>query len=232
MMITVLACAAVTTPAGIAADAKTGESSDRAQVAKFLQEHVISKTVVTPKVTSKQDEGRMESDYEDQTTFTNFTESAQGFAFDITIVSKETRYDLDKDGKRVGPGRDLSGTEVYRYEVIERVSTKKLTGTVVLVSMTTRAPSRAGAALLVTGMNVVDGKLTWKETLPGYLDLVTARGKYKPGSWDSINTFSLVDGRLRCEYDITNFNVDPDTLQRTPMKERPQLLVATESDGK
>jgi hypothetical protein len=79
-------------------------------------------------------------------------------------------------------------------------------------------------------MKVVDGKLTWKETLPGYLDLVTAKGKYKPGSWDSSNTFSLVDGKLRCEYDITNFNIDPDTLQRTPMKEKPQFFVATERD--
>jgi hypothetical protein len=231
-MFTLLAYTTMSATAATAADPATDDTSDRVQVTKFLKEHVIGKTVHTPTVTTKQDEGRMESDYADQTTFSNLMESAQGFSFEVTIVSKETRFDLHNDGKRVLPGRDLSGTEVYRYEVVERVSTKKLTGTVVLVSMTTKAPSRAGAALLVTGMKVTDGKLKWKETLPGYLDLVAAKGKYKPASWDSSNTFSLVDGKLRCEYDITNFNVDPDTLQRTPMKEKLPLYVATESDLK
>jgi len=86
--------------------------------------------------------------------------------------------------------------------------------------------------VLVTGVKVADSKLTWNETLPGYLDLVAARGKYKPGSWDSKTTVSLVEGKLRIQYDITNFDVDPDTLQRTPLKEKVQTFVAKEIEQK
>jgi hypothetical protein len=216
----------------VTADETKSASSDRVQVTKFLKDHVIDKTVASPKTTYKLDENKMESDSEDQTTFNNFTETAQGFSFDMTIVSKETRYDLDKDGKRIQPGRDLSGTEVYRYEICERLSTKKLTGIARLLSMTTKAPSRKEAVLLVTGVKVVGGKLIWNETLPGYLDLITNQGKYKPGSWDSKSTFSVVDAKLRTEYEVTNFDVDPDTLKRTPTKEKLPLFVEKEVDLK
>jgi len=135
-----LACAALSGTAFVTADEKLSEATDRTQVTKFLKDYVLNKTVATLKTTYKLDENKMESDYEDQTMFNNFTETAQGFSFDMTIVSKDTRYDLDKDGKRVQPGRDLSGTEVYRYEIVERVSTKKLTGAASLLSMTTKAP--------------------------------------------------------------------------------------------
>jgi hypothetical protein len=232
IMTTLLACAAMNGTALVTADEQKAEASDRAQVRKFLKDHVIDRTVVSPKLTYKLDDNKLENDSEEQTTFTNFTETAQGFSFDITIVSKETRYELDKNGKRVQPGRDLSGTEVYRYEIVERVSTKKLTGTVRLLSMTTKAPSRAGAAILVTGVKVTAGKLSWNETLPGYLDLVASKGTYKPGSWDSKTTCSLVAGKLRIEYDITNFDVDPDTLKRTPTKDKLPTFVATEIDQK
>jgi hypothetical protein len=223
-----LSCAALSGAPVLTADEKKIESSDRILVTKFLKDHVMHKTVTSPKTTYKLDDNKMETDSEEQTTFNNFTDSEQGFSFDIAIVSKETRYELNKDGKRVQPGRDLSGIEVYRYEIVERVSTKKLTGTVILVSMTTKAPSRGGAAILVMGMIVSGGKLTWNETLPGYLDLIASGGKYKPGSWDSKNTVSLNKGKLRIEYDITNFDVDPETLKRTPMKENLPLFVATE----
>jgi hypothetical protein len=215
----------------LSADEKNAETGDRAQVTRFLKDHVIGKTVSFPKTTIKLDDNSMESDSEEQDTFNNFTESAQGFSFDLTMVNKETRYDLGKDGKRVQPGRDLSGTEVYRYEIIERVSTKKLTGTVRILSMTTKAPSREGAAILVTGMTVSEGKLVWNETLPGYLDLVAAGGKYKPGSWDSRCTFSRVQGRLRFETAVTTFDVDPDTLKRTPRKEQLPPFVAKEVES-
>jgi|SRR5579872_1112961 len=212
----------------LAADGTKPVTSDRVLVTKFLKEHVINKTVATPKTSYKMDNNKMESESEDQTAFSNFVESAQGFSFDMTIVTKETRFELDKEGKRVLPGRDLSGTEVYRYEIVERVSTKKLTGTCRILSMTTKAPSREGAALLITGMKVADNKLYWSETLPGYLDLIAAGGKYKPGSWDGKSTFSMADGKLRVETEYTNFDVDPDTLKRTPSKEKLPPFVANE----
>jgi hypothetical protein len=85
---------------------------------------------------------------------------------------------------------------------------------------------------LVTGVKVADAKLTWDETIPGYADLTAAKGKYKPGTIDGKYTFSLVDGKLQAEYDMTRFVVDPDTLKRTPEKDKPQPFVSREIDKK
>ncbi len=226
IMLGLLACTILITSAR--ADEKKTEPGDRAQVVKFIKEHVIDRTVRSPRETTKQDEGRMESEGEDQTTFNNFTESPQGFGFDMTVVNKETRYEIGKDGKRILPGRDLSGTEVYRYEIVERASTKKLTGTVRFLAMTTKVPSRSGASILVTGIKLADGKLTWDETLPGYLDLIAAGGKYKPGSWDGKYTLSLDQGKLQFRTEYTNFDVDPETLKRTPTKDKLPPFVSKE----
>jgi len=235
MTITLLTCAALSGTATLVADenaAPQAEASERAQVTKFLKKHVIGKTAATKKMTIKTDNNQMETDHEDLTTFNNFTETAEGFSFDITTLSKETRYELDKKGKRLPPGRDLSGTEVYRFELCERASTKRLTGSARLLSKTIKSPSREGNVILVTGMTVADAKLSWNETLPGYWDFIASKGKYKPGSWDGKYRFSLVGGKLRTEYEQTNFAVDPETLRRTRTRENPLLFVSEEIDQK
>jgi hypothetical protein len=230
LTIAVLACAAVYAPVCLAADDKKDEAGDRARVLKFLKEHVIGRTVVTPKTTFKVDDGKLEGEYEDLTSYTNLVETEQGFAFDVTTVSKDTRYDLDKDGKRTLPGRDLSGTEVFRYEFCERASTKKLTGTARLLSRTTKGASYEAVAILVSGVKVADGKLTWNETLPGYVDLTASKGKFKPGSWDSKSTMSVEKGKLVTEYETKRYDVDPETLKRTPTKDQIPLFTAKERD--
>jgi hypothetical protein len=236
-IIAVLAYAALSVLVEVSADEgkekAKDEAGDRAQVTKFFKDHVLGKTVVTPKTTFQLDDKKMEGDYQDLTTYNNFAETAQGFSFDLTVVSKEMRYDLDKDGKRIVPGRDYGGTEVYRYEICERASTKKLTGTARPVSSTINAPSREGTVILVTGVKIGDGKLVWNETLPGYADFIAPKGKYKPCTWDSKYTLSVVEGKLWVEYQETNrYDVDPDTLKRTPTKDKLPLFVAKESDQK
>ncbi len=216
---TVLFCFAQNGLDLVSAGEPESEATDRLMVSKFLKNHVMDKTVAKPKTTNKLDDNRMESEQEEQLTFNNFTETPQGFNFDETMVSKQTRYDLDAGGKRILPGRDLSGTAVYRYEIRERVSTKKLTGTIRILSKTVNTPSREGAVILITAARIVDGKLMLSETVPGYVDLVAPKGKYVPGSWDSKGTFSMVEGKLQAEWETTIFEVDPDTLKRTPRKE-------------
>jgi hypothetical protein len=203
----------------VSAGEPESEATDRLMVSKFLKNHVMDKTVAKPKTTNKLDDNKMESEKEEQLTFNNFTETPQGFNFDETILYKEMRYDLDANGKRMLPGRDRSGTAVYRYEIRERVSTKKLTGTIRVLSKTLNTPSREGVAILITAARIVDGKLMLSETVPGYLDLLAPNGKYVPGSWDSKGTFSMVEGKLQAEWETTLFDVDPDTLKRTPRKE-------------
>ena len=147
-------------------------------------------------------------------------------------MSKETRYDLDGAGKRLLPGRDVSGTEVFRYEVCERASTKKLTGTARLLSRTTKGANYEATAVLVTAMKVTDGKLTWNETLPGYVDLISTKGGYRPGSWDSTYTLSAVDGKLWTEYATKRYDVDPETLKRSPTNDKVPVFVSKEREQK
>jgi hypothetical protein len=215
-------------PAAVTAD----ESSDRAQLVKFLKEHVIGKTVATPKTTFKLHDNKMDAEYEDRSTFNNFTETANGFAFDITTESKEMRYELDKAGKRIGAGRDFGGIEVYRYEFGERASTKRVTGTARALSWTTKGASPEGTAILLTGVKVVDGKLIWNETMPGYMDLIDTNGKFKSGSFDSKFTIGIVSGKLVTEYETKRYDVDPDTLKRTPTNDKVPLFVAKEVEQK
>ena len=198
----------------------------------FFKEHVIGKALVTPKFPFKWDNDKMEGEYEDQTTYNNFAETAEGFAFDLTVVTKETLYDLDKEGKRVGPPHDFSGVLVFHYEIGECASTKKLTGTGHGVVSTVKGPLQFGTAVLVTAMKVEDGKLTWTETQSGYADFVAAKGKYKPGAYDGKYTFKLVDGKLEIASDQTNYDVDPDTLKRTPASEKLPTAVTREIDQK
>lgn len=235
LMISVLAGAALAA-IGLRAEEKKGDGkfdgSERAQVMKFLKENVLGRTLATPKTTYKWDDNKMEGDYQDQVMYNNFTETTEGFAFDVTSVNKSTVYDLDRQGQRVQPGRDFSGTFVLRYEICERTSTKQLTGIARPIAMTIKAPSPEGTVTLVTGMKVADGKLTWNETLPGYADFAAAKGQYKPGTWSANMSISLVDGKVRIEADQTNFDVDPVTLQRTPAKEKLPILVTKEIDRK
>lgn len=184
LIISLLTGAALT---ATALGAEKGESkfdgTDCAQVIKFFKENVIGRTLATPQTTYKWDDNKMEGEYQDQVIYNNFTETAAGFTFDVTSVSKQTLYDLDPQGQRLQPGRDFSGTFVLRYEICERTSTKQLTGIARPIAMTIKAPSVEGTISLVTGMKVADGKLIWNETLPGYADFPSAKDKYKPGSW-------------------------------------------------
>jgi hypothetical protein len=236
LTITLLACAALSGTALLGADEKKAEpkpeASDRAAVTTYLKKHVLGKTVATPKTTFKWDDNKVEGDVEDQTTYNNFSETAEGLCFDMVTVSKITHFDLDAEGKRVPPGRGFSGTTVLRYELCERASTKKLTGAARFLSTTVKGPSTEGMAVLVTGVKVADGKLSWDETLPGYGDVPAAKGKYRARSFDGKYTFAVVDGKLRVEYDQTNFDVDPDTLKRTPTKEKLPSFVSLEIEQK
>ena len=129
---TSLLASAALTATGLAAEetkaAGKSAGTDRAEVMKFFKEHVLGRTLATPKTTFKWDDNKAEGDYEDQVIYNNFAETAEGFAFDVTSISKSTLYDLDPQGQRLSSGRDFSGMFVLRYEIAERASTKQLTG--------------------------------------------------------------------------------------------------------
>ncbi len=215
----------------VVADEPQGDHSECALVKAFLKKHVIGKTIKTPRTAFKR-AGNIEDEFEDQEDFHNLVETRHGFRFDITIVAKQTIYDLDADHKRVLPGRDLSETTVYRCEFGERTSTHRLTGTARVASTTRKDARFTGVMMLITSVKIADGQLQWQQSVPGYMDFMVNGGKYKPGSFDDIYTLSIVNGKLQAEDNFTEFDVNPDTLKRTRSKNQPPRLTAYETERK
>jgi hypothetical protein len=232
LILSLSACLAFGGTPLIADDKKDVEVGDRERVVKFLKANVIGKTVASPKSTFTLDGGKMEGEAEEQVTYTNFNETETGFSFDTVSVSKEARYDLNKDGKRVGAARQIGGTTVDHVEFGERASTKKLTGTSRTLTSTTKHQKQEGTVILITNVKLADGTLTWAETQPGYGDYTAAGGKLKPGSYDATITLSAAGGKLRAQVDFTRFDVDPVTLKRTPEKDKVPPFVSMEIDQK
>ncbi len=84
----------------------------------------------------------------------------------------------------------------------------------------------------VLALKVLDGKLSWNETLHGYLDFVAANVKYKPGSWDAINSLSVESGKCQMKTEYTLFDVDPDTLKRTQRPDKITPFISNKIDSK
>jgi hypothetical protein len=195
------------------------KASRRAQVVEFLRKHAVGKTLATSPLTFKLDDAKVEVAGEDQISLSNLVETPEGFKFDLTSVSKVSSYDLDPDGKRSSPGRDWSGVTVVRYELKELRSTGALIGLARLVSSTVKDFDVTGVA---AGVQVAfrEDQLTLKESGVLYGDQLAAKGEFKPGSSEGTTRLSLKEGKLRLDSDNAAFDVDPETLKRTPSKDK------------
>jgi hypothetical protein len=206
------------------------KASERDRVVKFLKDHVIGKTLATPATTWKLDGGKVEVVMEDQTTLSNLVETANGFQFDVTSVSDTRSFDLDAQGKRIMPGRNWSGVSVARVEINERKSTKKLVGLSRTISTTMKDDDGGGFA--ATQMSIQDGQLVVKDFGILYYDYLIADGKFKPGTFEGTTRYSVEKGKLQSRWEGVTFDVDPETLQRTPSKDKLPPMIAKEIERK
>jgi hypothetical protein len=202
--------------------APRGNVSERAEVVRFLKDHVIGRTVAMLPMTAGTDPAWIEEVYEDQTSFSNLVETTNGFRFDLTMTTKLTRYRLDQTGKRKKPGRNYSVVQDCRYEVSERKSTGKLVGFRRLLSSTAKDDSFSDAVVLVR-MRLQGGTLVVQETEVSYDDSVKAEGPSKVVTSDSETRYVIKDGKLEVHSGRTTFDVDPETLQRTKEKFQTQF---------
>ena len=155
----------------VAAGQASGDDAvngDRTEVVKFLKQAVLGRTLASPKTTFKWDENKAEVELENEQVNHDFAETAHGFSFDSTTAYKGVVYDLDKEGRRIEPGRPWRGTAVVHFEIGERASTKKLTGYSRVVSTTNKQTRPTGTVVVITSMRVSSGKLISEETRPGY----------------------------------------------------------------
>jgi hypothetical protein len=220
-------------PAGVRADETkdAGKTSLRSQVVRFLREHAVGKSLATSPVTFKIDGGKVEVAGEEQISLSNLVETTEGFKCDLTSVSKTSSFDLGPDGKRSAPGRDWSGVTVVRYEVKELRSTKALVGFSRTVSTTVKDFDMTGTASGVR-VDFRDGQLTLKESGVLYGDMLAADGAFKPGTFEGTSRLSLEGGKLRWDADGVAFDVDPETLKRTPSKDKLPTITYREIERK
>jgi hypothetical protein len=204
------------------------KTSDRAQVVKFLRNHVIGKTVVAAPVKTITDQGRTEGAYEDQTFYSNLVERADGFSFDLTVIFWGTLYELDKAGKRAREEGSLNAVRVYRYEMTERKSTGELVGFARFVSSTNTQPDPFAGTVFLARMWLEGDALIVHETQAGYADVAVAGGISKPIASDGNYRYAIEDGKLVVHLQQATFDVDPETHTRTPTKDKFPIQVSRE----
>jgi hypothetical protein len=204
------------------------KTSECSQVVKFLKDHVIGKTVVAAPVTTRIDQGRTEGVYEDQTFFSNLVEKAQGFSFDLTVIFRGTLYQVDKGGQRGQPEGSLNAVRVYRYEMTERQSSGKLVGFARFISSTNAQPDPVSGTVFLARMGLEGGALAVHETQAGYADVAVAGGTFKSVASDAKYRYAVEDGKLVVQLQQATFDVDPETLKRTPTQDKFPTQVSKE----
>jgi hypothetical protein len=218
----------LTLPGGSGAgDDGRDTASQRAQAVAFLRAHLIDKTLEGPPTTAKLDNGKVEAVFSSRTTFSNLAETKDGFLFDETTIHKQMNHDLDSDGKRILPGRDVSLVQTSRVEITQRKSTGKLVGFRRVLATTSQRAGTTGHASLVR-MTVDKGGLEMVESSLLYEDHYAEKGRYRPGATEARTRFSVTAGKVQGELVYTGFEVDPETLKRTPKSDPPIKWIITE----
>ena len=203
------------------------KTSERIQVINFLRDHVMGKTVYAAPLTTYEDDGRIMVLSDDQTFFSNLTETPSGFAYDLTAVARGTRYQQDKAGQFDEPEGSLLAVRVYRYEITERKSSGKLIGFARYISSTNTDDPFLGA-IFVSRMRMEGGALIVHDSQAGYGDIAGAEGRSKPGAYDGEYRYSVEKEQLVVNYQQTNYDVDPESLRRTPSAEKMTAQVSHE----
>jgi hypothetical protein len=190
-------------------------ASERSQAIKFFKDHVIGKTLVAAPITTVTDQGRTEGHYETQTFFSNLVETANGFHFDLTDISRGTLYLRGADGATIRSDGSLHAVRVYRYEITERKSSGKLVGFARCVTSTNTEPDPVSGTISLVRMWLEDEALVVEETQAGYADFPGASGVANAVASDGVYRYRIEEGKLEMRYQQTTFDVDPTTLRRT-----------------
>ncbi|MCE9555005.1 MAG: hypothetical protein K8T91_16750 [Planctomycetes bacterium] len=197
----------------IATASARAEDFSAAGVTEFIQNNMIGKQLRT-ETTRSIDNGKVAVDFATNTAYTNFTETPNGFEYDVVSDVKQTNYDLDAQGKKKLPGVSKDRIAVTRYSFNKLKSTGKLLGMTKSISNTLKSDSAAGPTALQMGMQ--DGKLVMKSRTVYYSDRFAAGNQVKPGASETTTVFEVKDGKLHVTSKTQTFDVDPVTMARTP----------------
>jgi hypothetical protein len=203
--------------------------SERTEVIEFLRKHIIGRTVVAEANTTSEEGGRLAVAYQDQTSFNNLVETADGFSFDLTALFRGTRFVKD-DGRGFLAEGTLDAIRVYRYKITERKSSGKLVGYARFVASTNPQNDPFSGACFVSRISLAGGELVVEDTQAGYCDFVLSDGSFKPVASDGKYRYAAEHGKLVVYYQQATFDVDPETMGRTRPKDKLPLQVSREID--
>lgn len=184
-------------------------------IIKYLKENVISKNLITDELTYQLENGKLEGVYSDQIVFSNLTENAWGFNFDMFIVSNEKVYELDDDKQRTKLSSDFSGVSVFRFELAKRNSTNEITGIFRLITASQSNQKAQAIVSAIYNVKLENNRLSWKEEQVLYRDQPTTnKDNFTSVAFDSNSSFYFEGGKLVFDYKGVCFNVNPKTLNK------------------
>ena len=198
-------------------------------IIEFLTEYVIGRNLKTDDTIYQLEEGKLEGVYSDEMFFSNLLISITGFHFDMTTITREKIYFLDKNNKRIGIKKDYTGTSVFHYEFSIRKSSMQLTGIMRLYSSTVKEHTMDAIVYGVYDCNLNDKDLSWKEQQLLYRDMPTQNDNYKSVAFDSKVRFYLENGKLRFEYTPLYCDVNPVTFEKLKSKDQYPIFLSKET---
>ncbi len=186
----------------------------------FLKGTVIGRILETDETIYSLEEGKLEGVYSDQMIFSDLSATENGIQFQMTTITKEKVYELDHHGDRNRTVKDFTGTSVFRYELAMRKSTSEITGYVHCISSTVVDHTMEAVVYGVHNMKLENEQLRWNEQQLFYRDNPAGNGHYRPVAFDSSVRFYLQEGKLIFEYLPIFFDVNPETMVKTPSKDK------------
>lgn len=186
-------------------------------VFEFIARNLIGSTLTSDVVSATTNGGRTEVTYADQTFFSDLVRRQGGFDFDLTVITLGRRFGLQEDGERSELAGSMDAVRVYRYEMTERVSTGRLLGFARHISSTNDQFDPLAGTCFMIRMEIDGDALVVVERQIGYGDFPAPGGGRKPQAVDSRYRYSVdAHGHLTSTFDQEMFDVDPDSLERTP----------------
>lgn len=185
------------------------------ELASYLRETVIERTLSTDDVIYFLDEGKLKGVYSDTMLFSDLMTTENGVKFNMTTVTTEKIWVLNDKGEEKELKKDFCGTSVFRYELALRKSTGEITGFMRCLSSTVRQHTMEGVVYGIYGVKLQNGSLKWKEKQMFYRDTPSEDKCFKPVAFDAEVSFSEENGKLMFEYLPRYFDVDPVSMERT-----------------
>jgi hypothetical protein len=196
------------------------------EVAEYLKANVVGKNISTEIEKGTMDDGKLEYEFQRHSFFSDLARTTTGLKYVYTWNVSQTNY-------RVNPGSDEKIAEVkdrIGTSVCELRESKAMPGHLLGFCRTatnTLSDSTGNASSLE--VSLVDDSLVLKSKTILFGDYFANNSSgYKPGTSINITTFTMSDGRLEMNEEVTSYDLDSQTLEVLPDTEFSYIMRSKE----